>query len=179
MYVRVLGFAVGFFVLGGCGTFVDATPLNPAPRALSPRPAEQVEVYASSPPTRPHVDIALIQADQINGSSADLAAMVAKLREKAGQMGCDALFVSGSSERAGAPGDAHLLDPGSHLLLATCVVYVAPGQGPTAVVVNTPPLASSAPLAPSAPPAPSVALAPSALTASSVSLASSAPPRAH
>jgi hypothetical protein len=149
MQVGVLGVAVGLLALGGCGTFVEATPLNAAPRALSPRPAEQVEVYSSSPPTRTHVDVALIQADQRNGSSADLAEMVAKIREQAGQMGCDAIVVSGASERPGAAGDAHLLDPGSHLLLATCIAYLEPTPIPAALppAVAAPPASSATPVA--------------------------------
>ena len=141
----VLGFVIGLLVLGGCGTYVETTPLNAAPRALSPRPAEQVEVYSSAPPARAHVDAALIQASQTNGTSAETAEMVAKIREQAGRMGCDAIVISGASERAGAPGDAHLLDPGTHLLLATCIVYLEPAQVRTpAAVAASPPALSGA-----------------------------------
>lgn len=134
-------------VLGGCGTFVEATALNAPPRALSPRPAYAVEVYSSSPPAQAHVDVALIQANQINGMNAELPEMIAKLREKAGQMGCDAIFISGASERAGAPGDAHLFDPGSHLLLATCIAYLEPRPIPVALpaAVAAPPASSAGP----------------------------------
>jgi hypothetical protein len=143
-----LGFAVGACALGGCGTFVQATALNAPPRPLSPRPADAVEVYSSSPPAKAHVDVALIQADQINGMNAELPEMIAKIREKAGQMGCDAIFISGASERAGAGGDAHLIDPGSHLLLATCIAYLEPAPIPVQRTVSVPaPPPSAAPVA--------------------------------
>ena len=142
---------VSMLVLGGCGTFVQAAPLNAPPRALSPRPADAVEVYSSSPPAQAHVDVALIQAEQINGmSEPELPEMIAKLREKAGQMGCDAIFISGVSERAGADGDARLIDPGSHLLMATCIAYLEPKPVPPALpaaAAPPPPISRAAPVA--------------------------------
>jgi hypothetical protein len=139
MLVKVdFAFVVSVLVLGGCGTFVQATALNAPPRPLNPRPAAAVEVYSSSPPAQAHVDVALIQADQINGMNAELPEMIAKIREKAGQMGCDAIFISGASERAGAGGDAHLIDPGSHLLMATCIAYLEPVPIPVQRAVSVP-----------------------------------------
>ncbi|HEX3854770.1 MAG TPA: hypothetical protein VHW01_27605 [Polyangiaceae bacterium] len=147
VHIRFCLALVSIAVVGGCGTFVEATALNAPPRALTPRPADAVEVYSSSPPAKAHLDVALIQADQINGTNAQLPEMVAKLREKAGQMGCDAIFISGASERAGAPGDAHLFDPGSHLLLATCVAYLEPTPIPAhSAVTVAPPAPSAAPV---------------------------------
>jgi hypothetical protein len=44
MQVKVdFAFAVGVLVLGGCGTFAEATALNAPPRALTPRPADAVD----------------------------------------------------------------------------------------------------------------------------------------
>ncbi len=145
MQVKVdFAFAVGVLVLGGCGTFVEATTLNAPPRALTARPADAVAVYSSSPPAKAHVDVALMQADQSNGTHVELPEMIAKLREKAGQMGCDAIFISGESERAGAPGDAHLFDPGSHQLLATCIAYLEPTPILARGAVTVPPKLPSA-----------------------------------
>jgi len=112
---------------------VETTPLNVAPRPLAARPARSVEIFASSPPTRPHVDVALLRAD--GGSIGDTQAMVQSLTERAAELGCDALFFSGAGERPGAPGDLYLFDPGSHQLYGTCVVYLsdaAPSPGSTA-----------------------------------------------
>ena len=124
-----VGVAAAFSV-AGCGTWVDATPLNAPPHALSPRAPESVEIYASGAPSRPHVDVALLRADQVNRSNADMATMMRKLRVQAAKMGCDAIVVSGATEQAGAPTGSSfaLLDPGTHSLLATCLAYL-PASG--------------------------------------------------
>jgi hypothetical protein len=136
-----IGFAVGLLLLAGCGASVDTTALNAPPHPLSQRPAEEVEVYSGSPPVKAHVDLALIQADQTNGRGV-LTELVAAIRERAGEMGCDAIVITGASERAS--GNTSLLNPGSHQMLATCIVYVSPGSVPTAPVVTAPAPAPSA-----------------------------------
>lgn len=115
--------------LAGCGTFVTATTINPSPHPLRARPAGAVEVYASSPPARPHVDVALLEVEQtrgLNPQGTDL--MIQSLRERAGAMGCDALFLGAMSDHQGAqPGSGwDLLDPGAALRQATCIVYTGP-----------------------------------------------------
>jgi len=137
----LLGIAVSG--LGCVTSFVETTRLNAAPRPLVPRPARSVEIYASSPPTRPHVDVALLRASQPN-YGIDTPRMVQSLAERAGQLGCDALFISGASERSGARGDMHLLDPGSQHLLATCIAYhpqspseALAASGPPTLVANS------------------------------------------
>jgi hypothetical protein len=112
------------FLASGClQSSVETTPLNSAPRPLVARPARSVEIYASSPPNRPHVDVALLRADQANYGT-DTPRMLQSLAERAGELGCDALFISGASERASITGDFSLLDPGSHILFATCIAYL-------------------------------------------------------
>jgi len=129
------------FLASGCGmASVETTSLNTAPHPLLQRPAQAVEIYSSSPPVRAHVDIALLRAHQSN-YEAGTPAMVQALAERAGQLGCDALFISGGTERAGAPGSAYLFDPGEHALFGTCIVYLTQ---PTAADANTPPPPSRA-----------------------------------
>lgn len=129
----LLGIAI---CAAGCvGATVETTHLNEAPHPLVPRSTQSVEIYSSAPPTRPHVDVALLRADQGN-YEADTARMVQALAERAGQLGCDALFISGASERPGAPGNAYLFDPGSRALLGTCIVYRAQ---PPEVALAAPP----------------------------------------
>jgi hypothetical protein len=120
--------AVSIVALTGCGTFISETPVNRPPRLLSPRPAETVEIFTSSPPVTPHVDVALLEVEQTHGLNArGTAIMLTSLRERAGELGCDAVFIGGFSEHTGAPpGDGlHLLDPGSTKLHATCIAYTA------------------------------------------------------
>ena len=124
---------IGLCASGCVGATVETTRLNEAPHPLVSRPAQSVEIYSSAPPTRPHVDVALLRADQGN-YEADTPRMVQALAERAGQLGCDALFISGASERAGAPGSAYLFDPGSRALLGTCIAYrpQSPNAAPAA-----------------------------------------------
>jgi len=127
IWVRV-GIAL---LISGCIPTVETVQLNAAPRKMSARPARAVEVYASSPPVRPHVDVALLRADQSNYGT-DTPMIVKALAERAGQMGCDALFISGSAERAGASGKGHIFDPGSRVLMGVCLVYLdQPGTAPS------------------------------------------------
>jgi hypothetical protein len=139
-------------LLSGCGTFVTATALNDAPRPLKQRRPEQVEVYASAPPSRPHVDMALLEVQQTEGlNEQGTRLMVRRLREEAGRFGCDAIFISGRSERDGAqPGSGwDLVDPGSHTLHATCIVYQDDDQGtsPPPQALTVPPPSVAAPRA--------------------------------
>ncbi len=77
-------------VIVGCvGPQFDTTPLNPDPAPAGARSAASVEVFASSPPPRPHVDVREI--DVYDG--ADATETIAELRDEAGRQGCDAIFV--------------------------------------------------------------------------------------
>jgi len=134
-----------FFASGCVGSSVETTRLNAAPRPLVSRPPQSVEIYASSAPTRAHVDIALLRANQGNFET-DTPAMVQSLAERAGELGCDALFISGASERpGGVPPDAfYLIDPGSHALIGTCIVYVPqPATAGLAPPASAPPAANA------------------------------------
>lgn len=100
--------------LAGCfGPYTRVTPLNPSPRPVTPRPAMAVEMYTTNTPTRPYVETASLEW---NDSTA--------ARERAGQLGCDALVVV----RQGS---------GSVLSAGTCVVWndqPATAAGPPATV---------------------------------------------
>lgn len=79
----------------GCGTSVSYTPLRPYPRGPQRSP-EAVDVYMSGPPTEPHVDVGILEAEQDSDLSVDgTKEMLAALREAAARAGCDALFVKG------------------------------------------------------------------------------------
>jgi hypothetical protein len=119
----------------GCvGSNVETTTLNSPPRALAPRAPDSIEVYSSAPPTRPHVDVALLRANQGNYGDVDTPAMVRSLALQAGKMGCDAIFISGAAQREGLSGDLHVLDPGSQGMLATCLAYLPDNATASAIV---------------------------------------------
>lgn len=116
-------------VCWGCGTFVTATPINPAPRPLVPRAPESVQVLASGSPLEPHVDVALLEVEQSEGLNRQgLDYMIQRLREKAAELGCDAVYVKNKSAREG---DDAWLDPDTTQLLASCVVFTPPGAAPS------------------------------------------------
>jgi hypothetical protein len=122
----------------GCGLDTSVTTVNQPPRQLFKKTPESVEVYTSSPPARPHVDLAILEVvEQAGSSEFDTGEMLAKLRQLAADHGCDAIHVSGTLNRG--PGvDALLTDyPASREgLAATCIVYtdvtpvVNPGSRP-------------------------------------------------
>jgi hypothetical protein len=128
--MKAYALTLGLLVVSGCGTFVTETRLNPTPRPLAPRAPESVEIFASSGPAHAHVDVALLVAKQNDG--AGTAAIVQSLREQAGAMGCDAVFILGMQD-------------GGRLIQATCVVYTDGAQAANAPPVAPPP----APLSPS------------------------------
>jgi hypothetical protein len=112
----------------GCVTSsVETTRLNAAPGPLVPRSVRSVEIYASSPPTRPHVDVALLRASNPSHTT-DTARLVQSLAERAGQLGCDALFITGASTRYSR----------HDVLFGTCIAYL-PQSPAEALAAPSPP----------------------------------------
>jgi hypothetical protein len=117
-------------VCWGCGTFVTATTINPAPRPLVPRTPDSVQVLASNPPLEPHVDVALLEVDQSEGLNRQgMDYMIQRLREKAAELGCDAVYVKNTSSHEG---EDVWIDPDRTQLLATCIVFTPPAAIETA-----------------------------------------------
>jgi hypothetical protein len=114
-----------------CGTAVHTTTLNPAPRPMYRRPAASVELYTSGAPARPHVDVALIEAEEQSSlSTSDTGEILQALRARGGEMGCDAVVVGGASSRDPGVRDAEtwLSDDakGRKGYYGTCIVYTGP-----------------------------------------------------
>ena len=136
-----VGVCVGLF---GCDIVVDTTPLNEPPHALAPRSKEAVEVFSSVLPSRPHQDIALIQAEDVK----DVAVVIDAMRARAGEMGCDAIFISGLNQRPAATGGGLAWLAGTlHSVSATCVVWLASPN--TAAVAASASVPAARPAAPS------------------------------
>ncbi|HEY4118277.1 MAG TPA: hypothetical protein VGM56_10490 [Byssovorax sp.] len=118
----------------GCGTQFTATELNATVPMGPQRPGSSVEVFASAPPTRPHVDVRVLEGmQQVLDEDATL---IDQLRDEAGREGCDAIYVK--SMFPGTPRHPQRVS-------ATCIVYtnaaptvaaagLAPNDGPGAVV---------------------------------------------
>jgi hypothetical protein len=95
---------------------VAYNPMNASPRPLVRRPVESVELYASSPPTRPHVDVGLFEVSEPSGPGVQPSwgQMTVALRAHGALLGCDAVSVVGF-DRDGR--HAH------KAVRAICVVY--------------------------------------------------------
>ena len=108
---------------GGCGTAITFTPLDTS--AAGPgRPARSVDVFLTDPPARPHRDVGLLEAEQESDLSLDdTREMLAKLRERAGQHGCDAIFVKGVGSNAGAGLGFTDHASSTKTITATCISY--------------------------------------------------------
>jgi hypothetical protein len=114
----------GALLLFGCASSVTATPINHPPRPLVSRTPNSVLVLASEPPSEPHVDVALLQVDQYEAYNPQgMAEMIQRLREKAAEIGCDAVYIKDTDQHRGAD---LLFDPDSRQLLASCIVFTPP-----------------------------------------------------
>src|SRR5262249_11504397 len=83
-------------------TRISYMPTNTSPHELKSRPASEVEVFTTGSPTRPYVEVGLIEAQQENQYSTDSASDVfMNMRAEAGQQGCDALIVTGTNNAGG------------------------------------------------------------------------------
>jgi hypothetical protein len=111
-------------LLAACGTTIRATPINPEPHPLPPRSPESVEVFASGPPVRPHVDVSFLEAANASVYSTDQTPQfIAKLRVEAAAMGCDGIVIGGVTNRT-VGSDGFSERPGNiRGVVATCIAY--------------------------------------------------------
>jgi hypothetical protein len=141
----------------GCGTTITFTPTNPAPHPLAARPPQTVEVYSTSQPPRPYVEVGLLEAQQSSAYSTDAPPEVLQhLREEAARQGCDGVVLSGANDAV--VGDSGRNGGYTRTLRgyrATCIVY----QGRTTIA--TPPPVPTTVATPPAPGPTTVATPPS------------------
>jgi hypothetical protein len=119
--------------LAACGTSVKETFISDPPSPMTPRERYSVLVYASTPPTRPHIDVAKLEVEERHGideKGVDFA--IDRLRTRAAAIGCDGVVVSGIRERdaigvTSLPGGGYrLLNPNATTLRGRCIVFVDP-----------------------------------------------------
>lgn len=107
--------------LTACGSVIQATPINPAPRAMRSREPSTVLVFTSGPPThRSYVDVTLLEARQ-GYSADDTPQFLEQLRARAAAMGCDGLVVGGPTNTTTIGLDLHTMHQRG--LVATCIVF--------------------------------------------------------
>ena len=110
-------------LLSGCGTIVNYTSLRTVPRG-EPRLPEEVEVFMTSPPKEPHVDVGILEAQQESDLSVDTTRdMLALLRQEAARRGCDAMFVKGFGSNAQGSILAPDVASSVKTITATCIRY--------------------------------------------------------
>lgn len=160
----------------GCGTAIEYTELNTPPGPMRPRDAASVEVFTTTPPPRPFVEVGMIESQQESGLSTDgMGEIIAQMREVAAERGCDALVISGSNDAV--EGQAHH----DHGYVGTlkgyrgaCVVYTGEASAPAAPAAQ-----AAAPAAPvdgaAAQPAPAAAAPATAPSADGAKAAPAAP----
>lgn len=113
--------AILVLAVAACGPRISVTTLNPSPTPLVGRPAGAVEVYTSSIPTRPYIEVALLSASR--GEADD---HLPALRERAGAIGCDALVFTQTARTSTATGFVNGRYATSESVSgssATCVVW--------------------------------------------------------
>jgi hypothetical protein len=86
-------------LLAGCGTRITYTEVASPPRPMSPKSADEVQVFSTAPPDRPYVEVGLIEAQQASEYSLDNeSSVIAKLRAAAAERGCDAIMLTGQAD---------------------------------------------------------------------------------
>ncbi len=117
--LRFLSF-VFVAAMAGCGPVVTWAPTNPPPHALSPRPGHLVAVFTTSRPAGAYAELGLLQARERHWGS-ELSEVIEELKEEAGELGCDAIILSGRADVAPGSDDSGPRDG----VYGTCVVYVS------------------------------------------------------
>jgi hypothetical protein len=148
----VLGAAAA---LAGCGTNIDYIPLNTPPHPMPPRSPESVELFTTSPPQRPYVEVGAIESQQQSMSTDNVEDIYAKMRIAAADRGCDGLVIVASNDSTQVSGSTtHGNGSVSSRTLkgyrATCIVFTdappsAPATAPAAPAAAPPPVAPPAP----------------------------------
>jgi hypothetical protein len=91
----LLAAACALGLLAGCENTVMYTPIIHPDHALASRGVDTVEVFAITPPARPHKDIGIFQIAASHFSEdPSTERLIADARKQAAQLGCDAIVVT-------------------------------------------------------------------------------------
>jgi hypothetical protein len=91
--------AAALFVLTGCGHSFSYSSLNTPSRPLTPREPANVQVLFGTTPSVPFVEVGLFEIEQQTPLSPGTTEMIGKLRERAAEIGCDAVLVTRETDR--------------------------------------------------------------------------------
>ena len=87
-------------LVAGCAS-VQVTPLNAPTRTLTPRAAEDVQIYMTRAPDQPYDEVYMIRSD-----AGDSTQALKAMRKKAGELGCDGIIITGAADRVVSTADA-------------------------------------------------------------------------
>jgi hypothetical protein len=128
MRISAIGSMVVFAT--GCGTALGYIPTHPAPRRVYVHGPEQVELFMAARPTRPYVEVGMIESQQEQYSQDTSGEVLEKMREFAGQKGCDGLVIFTGNDAEIGP---QQVGGASRQLVGyrgSCIVYVDPNMPP-------------------------------------------------
>ena len=138
--LALLALSLFSFAAVGCGTSIATMPLNTPPHALRPRSPEQVEVFVGKSPTRDFVEVAMIDAQQETYSVDDEPEVLWKMRQRAGEIGCDGLMIVGPDDAVVGDKNYTWTEKGFR---GACLVWMDdPWKSPTGNAAPAPPARS-------------------------------------
>ena len=111
----------GLFV--GCQNSISYAPIIHPNHPLSSRSVSSVEVFAVTPPSRPHKDIGIFQIGAGMGNNGTTNGMIADARASAARLGCDAILVTSIDTLGGRNRSANIQ--------ASCIIYDSAPAVPT------------------------------------------------
>jgi hypothetical protein len=106
---------------------VRYTETTPAP-AQTRRAPEDIAIFALAPPPREHVNAGVLEARVSHSNDAPRQDMLAALRARAAEVGCDALVLTGPwyETVTHQPVYRRIVTESHPVHRATCIVYRAP-----------------------------------------------------
>ncbi len=85
-------------VVAGCAPTVEYVPTNAPPRTLVRRAPGSVVVFSTTQPPQPYTEVGLVEVQQ-RSSMTGAQDLLALMREKAAEVGCDGLIILGSNDK--------------------------------------------------------------------------------
>jgi hypothetical protein len=117
-------FAAVLPAIAACGTATTIAVTNPSPRPLVPRSPAEVDVFTSSAPSQPFVEVAIIQSRQESIYSFDqMPEIIAAMREEAARAGCDGVVLHGASDKVVPTGNKWGSTATLEGFWGACIVY--------------------------------------------------------
>lgn len=98
--MRTITVSMVVAMLSACAT-VQVTPLNAPSKPLTPRGADEVEMFLTKTPQRAYQEVYMIRSD-----AGDSTQALKALRKEAGSLGCDGVVITGSADRVVTAPDA-------------------------------------------------------------------------